>query len=166
MDKHTGDIIGYVDFGDAELIYAALQKATDIATYVSVFLLRSVVNPFKFSLRNFGTTGTISSQMFPLLWKAIGICELNSLKFLAVTCDGALPNRNLFRIHFPMTKEDDMNPDTDVTYRTVNLFSSDKRFIHFISDVLHLIKTTRNCLYNSGKGRYTQYMWKNDMFIL
>ena len=107
MDKDTGDIIGYVDFGDAELIYAALQKATDIATHVSLFLLRSVVNPFKFSLRNFGTTGTISSQMFPLLWKSIGICELNSLKVLAVTCNGALPNRNLFRIHFPMTKEDE-----------------------------------------------------------
>ena len=65
-----------------------------------------------------------------------------------------------------MTKEDDMNPDTDVTYGTVNLFSSDKSFIHFISDVLHLIKTIRNCLYNSGKDKYTQYMWKNDMFIL
>ena len=27
-----------------------------------------------------------------------------------------------------------MNPDTDVTYQTVNLFSSDKFFICFISD--------------------------------
>ena len=34
-----------------------------------------------------------------------------------------------------MTKEDDRNSDTDVTYRTVNLFSSDKCFIYFISDV-------------------------------
>ena len=30
--------------------------------------------------------------------------------------------------HFGMTEEDDINPDTDVTYRTVNLFSSDRRF--------------------------------------
>ena len=30
-----------------------------------------------------------------------------------------------------------MNPDTDVTYQTVNLFSSDKCFIYFISDVQH-----------------------------
>ena len=80
MDKHTDDIIGYADFGDARLIYAALQKATDIATHVSVFLLCSVVHPFKFSLETFGTTGAISSQMFPLLWKTISICELNSLK--------------------------------------------------------------------------------------
>ena len=104
--------------------------------------------------------------MFPLLCKEISICELNSLKVLAVTYDGASPNRKLFRMHFPMTKEDDMNPDTDVTYRTVNLFSSDKRFIYFISDVPHLMKTARNCLYNSGNGRHTRYMWKNGMFIL
>ena len=165
-DKHTGDLIGYVDFGDAELNYATLQKSTNIATHVLVFLLRRVVNPFKFSLATFATTGATSSQMFPLLWKAISICELNSLKVLAVTCDGASPNRKLFRMHFPMTKEDDINPDTDVTYQTVNLFSSEKRFIYFISDVPHLMKTARNCLYNSGKGRYTRYMWKNGMFIL
>ena len=104
--------------------------------------------------------------MFPLLWKAISICELNSLKVLAVTCDDASPNRKLFRMHFAMTKEDDMNPDANVTYRTVNLFRSEKCFIYFISDVPHLMKTTRNCLYNSGKDRYTRYMWENGMFIL
>ena len=32
-----------------------------------------------------------------------------------------------------------MNPDTDVIYQTVNLFSSDKCFIYFISDVPHYI---------------------------
>ena len=32
-----------------------------------------------------------------------------------------------------------MNPDTDVTHQTVNLFSSDKCFIYFISDVPHSI---------------------------
>ena len=30
-----------------------------------------------------------------------------------------------------------MNPDADVTYQTVNLFSSDKCFLYFISDVPH-----------------------------
>ena len=28
-----------------------------------------------------------------------------------------------------------LNPDADVTYQTVNLFSSDKYFIYFISNV-------------------------------
>ena len=54
-DKHTGDLIGCVDFGDAELNYETLQKCTAITTHVLVFLLRSVVNPFKFSLGTFAT---------------------------------------------------------------------------------------------------------------
>ena len=33
-----------------------------------------------------------------------------------------------------------MNPDADVTYQTVNLFSSDKYFICFISDCPHYIQ--------------------------
>ena len=45
-----------------------------------------------------------------------------------------------------------MNPDTDVTYQTVNLFSSDKCFIYFISDVPHYIRSNQHkCLYYSGK---------------
>ena len=47
-----------------------------------------------------------------------------------------------------------MNADADVTYEAVNLFTSDKCFIYFISDVpstLHLIKSAQHCLNSSGK---------------
>ena len=47
-DKHTGDLIGFVDFGDTKLNYATLKKSTDL-----VFLLCSVVNLFKFSFSKF-----------------------------------------------------------------------------------------------------------------
>ena len=60
-----------------------------------------------------------------------------------------------------------MNPDTDVIYQIVNSFSSDKCFIYFISNVPHtLMKLGQHCLYNSGKGKYTLYIWHNDMFKL
>ena len=41
-DKHTSNLIGYVDFGDAELNYATLQKSTDIATHVLVYTILSI----------------------------------------------------------------------------------------------------------------------------
>ena len=50
-----------------------------------------------------------------------------------------------------------MKPDTDVTYQTVNLYSSDKCFIYLISDVPHYIL---------GKGRYFSTCRRNNMFIL
>ena len=37
-----------------------------------------------------------------------------------------------------------MNPDADVTYQTVNLFSSDKCFIYFISDVQRYIRSNQH----------------------
>ena len=88
-----------------------------------------------------------------------------------------------------------MNPDADVTYQTVNLFSSDKCFIclhsmkpHYISkvrtyhcstcikyiylyqnctnSVVLISKSAQHCLYNSGKDRCTRYIWSNDTFVL
>ena len=83
---------------------------------------------------------------------------------IAATCDGDSPNRRIFRMHFQLSGLDD-DQDADVTYQTINLFSTD-RYIYFISDPPRLIKTTRNCLYNSGSGRRTRYMWNGGLFIL
>ena len=37
-----------------------------------------------------------------------------------------------------------MNSDTDVTYQRVNLFSYDKCFIYFISDIQHYIRSNQH----------------------
>ena len=113
-NKHTGELIEYVDLGDTELHYATLEKTENIATHILAFLICSIINPFKFSLANFATSSASESQIFTLLWKSISNCELNSLTVLAVTCDRASPNRKLFKMHFPVTNEDDMNPNVDV----------------------------------------------------
>ena len=165
-DKHTGDLIGFVDLGDTDLNYATLQKTDEIATHVLAFLVRSVVNPLKFTLANFATTGATSVQMFPLFWKAVGILEDKvGIKVVGVTCDGASPNRSMFRMHLHMTRVEDFNLDVDVTYRTLNIMADEKRYIYFISDPPHLIKTARNCLSNSLAGRCTRSMWNNGNFI-
>ena len=140
-----------------------MSKVTTVVSHVLVFLIRSIVNPFKFSLNNFATDAISSSQMFPLLWKAISVCEKSSLIVIAVTCDGAFPNRKSCQL----TQNDDMNPETDVTCYTRNLFSgTENRFLYFISGVPHLLKTTRNCLSNSDSGKFTLYMWNGRMFLL
>ena len=60
-----------------------------------------------------------------------------------------------------------MNTETDVIYRTRNLFSgTEDRFLYFISDVPHLLKTARNCLLNSGRGKFTCYMWNGGIILL
>ena len=165
-DKHTGELIGFVDLGDQDVNYATLENVQSIASHVLVFMIRSIVNPLKFSLATFATTGATAAQLFPLIWKAIAICELTcNLKVMTVTCDGASTNRKLFSMHSEMVDEKDINPDVDVTYRVRNMFSPD-RFVYFISDPPHLIKTARNCIANSGAGRCSRFMWNDGSFIL
>ena len=65
-----------------------------------------------------------------------------------------------------------MNPDADVTYQTVNLFSSDKWFIHFISDVQYYIRSNQHNIVCTIPVKVdvlhtcSRYMWSNDMFVL
>ena len=56
-------------------------------------LLRSILNLFQFSLANFATSGATASQVSSLFWKAVCISELNGVKILDFTCDGASSNR-------------------------------------------------------------------------
>lgn len=73
---------------------------------------------------------------------------------------------NFFKIHFFKVNDEDIISDVGITCRALNWQRTEKRFIYFISDVPYLIKTTRNCLTNSGSGCYTRYMWNNKMFII
>ena len=158
-------IIGFVDLGDPELNYPTLKISDEIASHVLVFLVRSIVNPLKFSLANCVTTNATSIQLFTLFWKAVGILEENvQLKVVGATSDGASPNRRMYRMHLHMTRVEDASNDVDVIYRTLNLMADEERYIYFISDLPHLIKTARNCLKNSLVG-YTRSMWNNGNFL-
>ena len=44
-----------------------------------------------------------------------------------------------------------------VIYRSENLFSKEKHYIHFFADAPHLIKTVLNSLPNSGSGHCTKF---------
>eukprot|EP00794_Sanderia_malayensis_P002815 gene2815-3251_t len=159
-DKHTGELIGFVNLGDIHLNYAALQKVDKVATHVLVFLIRRIVNPLKFSLSNFATNGATSFQMYPLFWKAVGICELQcNLKVMVVTCEVASRDRKFFKRHVVP------GSTGDVVYKTVNCFSSD-RFIYFFADPPHLMKTARNCLAKSGSGNASRLLWNEGSHFL
>ena len=41
--------------------------------------------------------------------------------------------------------------DTEVQYQAFNFYTEKNRYIYFLSDVSHLMKTTRSCIANSGE---------------
>ena len=65
-DKHTGELIGFVDLRDPDLNYATLKDTNELATHVLVFLIRSIVNPLAYSLVTFVTSGVAAFQLFPI----------------------------------------------------------------------------------------------------
>ena len=161
-DKHTGEFISFVDLGDTTINYATLSNVQELATHVLVFLIKNIVNPLSYSFATFGTTGATSFHIFPLFWEAVNYLERINLKVISTTCDGASPNRKFFRMHQPLQGDS----DKDVVYRTINIYSKNISFIYLFADVPHLIKTSRNCLANSGSCRCTRFMWNSGMFIL
>ena len=162
FDKFNGELIGFTDLGDPTINYATLDEHEDLASHVLVFLLRGLATNLKFSFCYFATNNITSYQILPLFWEAVFILERTcNLWVIATTSDGASPNRRFFRLH----KGLDGDHDKEVCYRTINLFAK-HRYIYFISDAPHLIKTSRNCLYHSGDGKQTRYMWNNDKFLL
>ena len=161
-DKYSGELIGFVDLGDIQTNYATLKNVRELASYVLVFHVKSVVNPLSYSLATFATTGVTSTQLMLIFWKAVRYLESINLKVIAATADGASPNRKFFKMH----KKLDGGSGKNIIYRTKNLFSNDNRFIFFFADVPHLIKTSRNCLSNSGSGCKSRYMWNSGFFLL
>ena len=72
----------------------------------------------------------------------------------------------MFRMHLNMTRVGDVNEDV-VTYRTLNVMADEERYIYFIGDPPHLIKTAllSNCLANSLAGRCIRSMWNDGKFL-
>lgn len=162
LDKVTGELIGFTDLGDSELNFAVLDKTDELATHALVFLVRGVCTELKFCLAHFSTNGVTACHLMPIFWEAVCILETScNLWVIATTSDGASQNRRFYRMH----KALDGDAGTDVCYRTTNLYAP-HRFLYFISDAPHLIKTTRNCLLHSGSGTCTRYMWNDGLFIL
>ena len=74
------------------------------------------------------------------------------VQVILFVCDGAKPNRKFLS---SMGKEEEMK--YGVVYKTVNRYCRE-RYIYFMSNVPHLIKTPRNCWYSSKIGG-TRCMW-------
>ena len=88
-----------------------------------------------------------------VFWKVVGVLELSiNLWVCGAVNDGASPNRKFFHLHAKFVKD----LECDVVYKVQNIFAM-TRFIYFFADSCHLIKTARNCLYNSGSGSQSRF---------
>ena len=158
FNKHTEELIGFLDLGDPQINYNMLENESKLATYVLCFYLRGIATNLKYSLAPFATSGATATQMFPLFWEAVSLLQFNcNLWVIAATSDGASSNRKLFRMLGGELKRG------KVVYKTRNIVAPE-RWIYLFSDVPHLIKTCRNGLLSSGS--HIRFMWKDNQNIV
>ena len=91
-------------------------------------------------------------QLYDIIWGGIRRLLEVGIHVLCLVCDGGKPNRRFFRNH--LSKEGTRN---GIVYKVRNMYDPTK-FVYFMSDVPHLIKTTRNCWANSC-SQGTRYLW-------
>lgn len=93
------------------------------------------------------------------MWEAVRRVEQIGLHVVAFVSDGAQPNRKFYRDHYHAS-----TTKKGITYKTPNLFRPGS-FIYFISDVPHLLKTTRNAWSNS-KEAGPRHLWVLPVLLL
>jgi hypothetical protein len=161
-NKHSGELIGFMnldDVGNAVLNMEQNmdeQRPQELAKYVLVLFVRGIATDLQFPLAHFATGGISADILYPIIWEALEILEVTvGLKVLFITCDGASPNRRFFKLHqLPQQIND------STVYCTDNPFAvGENRYLFFISDVPHLIKTIRNCFANSYSHNKTRKLW-------
>ena len=146
FDKNSGDLVRFMDLGDPMINLACLDEKDTMATRALAFLVRGLRTDVKHIIAYFFTGNVTSYQLMPIFWKVVSTLELSlDLWVVALVNDGAAKR--------------------DVVYKTINLFAP-SRFIYFFADIPHLMKTARNCLYNSGSGSRSRLMWNDGQYLL
>ena len=70
FDKHSDEIIGFVDLDDDNVNIAAFDSRSVIASHVLAFMIRGVASDLKYILEYFSTENATSYQLMTLFWKA------------------------------------------------------------------------------------------------
>ena len=74
-NKHSGELIGFVDLSDININYATLESVQKLATHILVFLVKSVVNPLSYSFATFATDEITAFQIMPIFSQAVKYLE-------------------------------------------------------------------------------------------
>ena len=71
FDKHSGQLIGFVDLGGDKCNFSCLEKAYELATHALAFIVRGLCTDLKFCLAYFATTIVTASQIMPIFGKQL-----------------------------------------------------------------------------------------------
>ena len=106
----------------------------ELALHVIVYMIRGIFSNVSYPFAFFASTGFRASQLYPCTTDATKVLTCLGFHVRAYVSDGAGPNRKFYEI---------MSPEDEVYYWKWNIFETGQK-IYLFSNVLHLLKTTRN----------------------
>jgi len=178
----TGEMVGNVKLDevdrklaalDAEVEDKVLEKKTPaveqlpVATKMLSYLVTGVCNNIKSVVACYGAANMTSESLDRLTWDVVAALEVNGMEVIAMVADNASTNRRFFQSQKVMPG---YGEGAKAVYCTPNRYDLD-RPVFLLTDPPHLLKTTRNCLYSSGRKRtngkgYIRLLTKNGQRIL
>ena len=127
------------------------------------FYVRGLATELKFCAAYFANTGVTSYQIMSLFWNVVSLLE--------ICCSVEVVAAFLMEPHLTESFTECTEAFREMQLMT-QLFTKQSTSLglimifFFFSDVPHLIKTCTNCLFNSGRGRFSRYMWNNGKYLL
>ena len=121
-----------------------------VETHMLAFYVRGIFASLSFPYVHFPSKGATSDELYSIVWDTVQHLEALGLKVMSLTCDGVSSNRKFFKMH---------QSSKSLVYGTENSYSDDWRYLYFMSDVPHLLKTVRNCWANSFAHSGSRALW-------
>ena len=143
MYIYTGAVLGFTNLGDIndhlkeyERLLSGEEASMPVANSMLVFMVRGLFSKLQFPYAQFPCSSLAADDMFDPFWEAVSRLERLGFKVMGLSCDGLAANCRLFSLH------------SDASYKVVNPFTDEDRFLYFFSDPPHLLKTVRNAWAN------------------
>ena len=165
VSKKTGKLVGFCHIENSDMDYEKLfgnacnSTEPEVATHLMVLMVRGICSHVNIPFLWYPCKTFTSLQLTKIIWDATQCLEDLDLKVRAWVCDGATTNRTFFGFHNKLGLQ-----YNGVTYCTLNRCDN-SRYIYFICDVPHLLKTVRNNLENSHGHSSTKSLIKGGRAI-
>ena len=155
-DKHQGCLIGFTNLGETNNSLLKFESALSgdeqyqqpLATSMIVLMVRGLFFKLNYPYAQFACSSLKGDLLFDPVWEAIARLEGLGFCVLALSCDGASPNRRLWSLHSDKKNE--------MLYKVPNVFAKDGRHLYFISDPPHLLKTIRNSWSSNNRNLWVR----------
>ena len=149
-----GDVNSHLQAFEHSLSADQSSCAT-LANTMLVFMVRGLFSSLKYPYAQFPSHSLSCDELFHPFWESVSRLERLGFKVMGLCCDGLAANRRFFSLH----------SNESNSYKVVNPYAAEKRYLYFFSDPPHLMKTVRNAWANPKRQLWVCYLYMHSVSL-